>query len=143
MSASRFLGIWRLVSYTRRQANGTVDHPYTEQPIGRLTYDPAGRMSAQLMRPGRRSTLPSGVSFALANASDVELREAASGFIAYYGRFDVDEAAEMVIHHVDACLVPSWVGTDLRRQYRFNGDRLFLRAEAAGQVVDLEWQREA
>ncbi|MBY0506663.1 MAG: lipocalin-like domain-containing protein [Bryobacteraceae bacterium] len=138
----QLLGVWNLVSYARRGANGKVDYPYSERPVGRITYDSAGRMSAQLMRPGRRSTLASGVSFATGRAADAEIREAVAGFIAYYGTFTVDERVGEVIHHVEACLVPSWVGTDLRRKYRFTGDHLTLTAVAGDFSVELVWRRE-
>lgn len=137
----QFLGVWKLVSYTRKAADGKVDYPYTEKPVGRITYDAAGRMSAQLMKPGRKSTLPSGMSFVLGRASDAEIREAVGGFIAYYGTFEVDEKAGEVVHHVEACLVPSWVGTDLRRKYQFAGKRMTLRAAVGGITVDLVWER--
>jgi hypothetical protein len=54
----------------------------------------------------------------------------------------VDESAQTVIHHVQACLVPSWVGTDLKRTYRFDGNRLVLTASTATGVLELVWERE-
>ena len=137
----QLLGVWKLVSYLRKSANGRVDAPYGDQPVGRLTYDSAGRMSAQLMRPGRKSRQPVGVSFITGTASEAELREATGGFIAYFGTFDVDEASTTVIHHVEACLVPSWVGHDLRRKYRLQGNRLLLSAVTPAYTVDLIWER--
>ena len=59
--------------------------------MGRITYDRAGRMSAQLMRPGRRYMVASGVSLIAGNASGEETRAAVDGFIAYFGTFDVNE----------------------------------------------------
>ncbi|HEV2688580.1 MAG TPA: lipocalin-like domain-containing protein, partial [Bryobacteraceae bacterium] len=47
----RFIGVWKLVSCELKSANGDLTYPYGEQPIGRITYDKAGRMSATLMRP--------------------------------------------------------------------------------------------
>jgi hypothetical protein len=61
---------------------------------------------------------------------------AQGGFIAYFGTFDVDESTQTVIHHVQACLVPSWVGTDLKRTYRFNASRLVLTAVTTS-VIEL------
>ena len=75
------------------------------------------------------------------NASAEEIREAVNGFIAYFGTFDVDESAKTVIHHVEACLVPGWVGTDLKRNYRFTANRLVLTA-ATTSVLELTWERE-
>ncbi len=138
----RFLGVWTLISCERKSADGRIDYPYGEKPVGRITYDKAGRMSAQLMRPGRRSTVPPGVSLIVGGASPEELREAVTGFIAYFGTFDVDESTQTVIHHVQSCLVPSWVGNDLKRTYRFNANRMTLTAKSAGSVTALVWERE-
>jgi hypothetical protein len=137
----RLIGVWKLIGCERKSKDGRIDYPYGEKPVGRITYDKAGRMSAQLMRPGRRSTVPSGQSLITGNAGAEEIREAVDGFIAYYGSFDVDESARTVIHHVQACLVPSWVGTDLKRTYRFDANRLVLTA-ATTSVLELVWERE-
>ena len=139
---NRFIGVWRLISLVRKSQDGHIDYPYGDRPVGRITYDKAGRMSAQLMRPGRRSTVAPGVSFSAGNASGQEIREAVNGYIAYFGTFDVDEPAHSVIHHVQACLIPSWVGTDLKRTYRFNSTRLVLTAAAPANVLELIWERE-
>jgi hypothetical protein len=137
----RFIGVWRLIRCERKSKDGRIDYPYGEKPVGRITYDRAGRMSALLMRPGRRSTVAPGVSLIAGNANGEEIREAVNGFIAYFGTFDVDESTQVVIHHVQACLVPSWVGTDLKRTYRFNASRLLLTAVTTS-VLELIWERE-
>jgi hypothetical protein len=137
----RFIGVWGLVRCERKSKDGRIDYPYGEKPVGRINYDRAGRMSAQLMRPGRRSTVAPGVSLIAGNANGEEIHEAVNGFIAYFGTFDVDESTRTVIHHVQACLVPSWVGTDLKRTYRFNASRLVLTAVTAS-VLELIWERE-
>lgn len=139
---TRFIGVWKLISAERKLKDGRIDYPYGEKPVGRITYDKAGRMSAQLMRPGRRSTLAAGMSFVSGNASAEEIREAVAGFAAYFGRFDVDEASKTVTHHVEACLIPSYAGTDLKRTYRFFSNRLQLSADSPLGVLDLVWERE-
>ncbi len=137
----RFIGVWRLISCELKTKSGSVTYPYGENPIGRITYDKAGRMSAQLMRPGRRGS--SHKTSAGFRASDPdELREAVNGFIAYYGTYDIDESSRTVIHHVQACLIPSWVGTDLKRTYEFSGNRLILTAVSDDSTVRLVWERE-
>ena len=135
---NRFIGVWRLVSCVRKESNGDLTYPYGEKPVGRIAYDKAGRMSVQIMRPGRSQA--SGRT--LRGASVDILREAVDGFIAYFGTFDVDEATRTVVHHVQACLVPSWVGTDLKRIYEFEGNRLILTAESEEGTLRLTWQRE-
>jgi hypothetical protein len=136
----RFIGVWSLISCERRYKDGRIDYPYGEKPVGRITYDKAGRMSAQLMRPGRRSTVTPGLPLT-GNASTEEILDAVNGFTAYFGTFDIDESAQMVIHHVQACLVPSWVGTDLKRTYRFDSGRLVLTATVPTSVLNLVWER--
>jgi hypothetical protein len=142
VARNRFIGIWRLISCERKSKDGRIDYPYGEKPVGRITYDKAGRMSALLMRPGCPSTVPPGLSLIAGNASAEEIREAVNDCIAYLGTFDVDESAKTVIHHVQACLVPSWVGTDLKRIYQFNADRLVLTAVTTSSALELIWERE-
>jgi hypothetical protein len=130
----RLIGIWRLLSFDMA-VDGNVSQPYGEAPIGRLTYDDAGRMSAQLMKPGRKSSIddPSEV----ANANCDELRQIADGYAGYYGTFTLDEESNTVIHHVEACTLPAWVGTAQTRQYEFVGAHLVLRAGSS----KLVWER--
>ena len=140
---SRFIGVWKLIRFERKLKDGRMEYPYGEKPVGRITYDKAGRMSAQLMRPGRRSAVPPGLNFIAGNANQDEITEAVSGYAAYFGTYDVDEASTTVIHHVHGALVPSWVGTDLKRTYHFEGkQRLLLSATTAAGVLDLLWEKE-
>lgn len=144
----KLIGVWHLVSYEMKdKPTGQVTLPYGTKPEGRITYDRAGRMSAQLMRPGRtplKGRVPQAGAFAiLATASEAELREMTGGFIAYYGTYDVSEPERTIIHHVKGCLLPNWVGTDLRRGYEFEGDRrLTLIADTPRATGRLVWERE-
>ena len=137
----RFIGVWRHIRCESRYKDGRIEYPYGEKPVGRITYDKAGRMSAQLMRPGRRATVPSGVGLVAGNATTDEIREAVDGFASYFGTFDVDESTKTVTHHVQGCLVPTWVGTDLKRTYLFTANRLTLTATTTS-VRELIWERE-
>jgi hypothetical protein len=38
----------------------------------------------------------------------------------------VDEAGQVVVHHVTGSLLPNWTGSDQVRFYQFEGDRLTL-----------------
>ena len=51
--SDEFIGVWNLISFERRTAAGEVTYPMGAKPVGRLTYDALGRMSAQIMRPDR------------------------------------------------------------------------------------------
>ncbi len=137
----RFLGVWRLIRCESRFPDGRIEYPYGEKPVGRITYDKAGRMSAQLMRPGRRASVPSGVGLVAGHATTEEIRDAVDGFASYFGTFDVDESTKIVTHHVQGCLVPTWVGTDLKRTYQFTANRLLLTATTTS-IRELVWERE-
>ena len=140
---SRLIGVWKLRSCLRTFKDGRTEHPFGEQPVGRIEYDKAGRMSALLMRPGRHSTLPPGVE--LDKATNEELRDAVTGFVSYFGTFEIDEAAQKVIHHIEASLSPSWVGTDLKRSFHFDAGRLILTRPApdGSSSDELIWERES
>jgi hypothetical protein len=139
---SRLIGVWKLRSCVRTFKDGRTEYHFGKQPVGRIEYDKAGRMSALLMRPDRRSTLPPGVE--LDQATNEELRDAVTGFVSYFGTYDIDEATQTVVHHVEASLSPSWVGIDLNRSFHFDAGRLILTRPAPdGSSSDkLVWERE-
>jgi hypothetical protein len=103
-------------------------------------------MFAQLMNPGRRPVGGSanrGAAAVIATASAEDMREMLTGFNAYFGTFDVDEPSRTVIHHIQSALIPTWVGTDQRRQYEFSGRGELVMMNTAGQAAyRLVWQRE-
>jgi hypothetical protein len=139
----RFAGVWRLVSFEMVLPDGTVEHPYGADPVGRLIYDLDGRMSGQLMRRGR----PSLLSEPITGPADEEIRAAFDGYIAYFGSYRVDAERGVVIHSVEASLYPNWVGGEQVREYDFAGNRLTLVARSgkpgARRVGRLVWELEA
>jgi len=40
------MGVWKLIRCERKWADGRVDYPYGKTPVGRISYDKQGRMSA-------------------------------------------------------------------------------------------------
>jgi hypothetical protein len=136
----RFQGAWTLVTYERRAPDGTVIYPMGQNPAGRLTYDGLGRMSAQLMRRNR----PLFAGDRQGGTAD-EIKAAFEGYIGYCGSYEVHEKEGFVIHHVEICSFPNWIGTDQKRFFEFSDERLILRVRntLAGQDGDnrLVWQR--
>ena len=143
MKRADFVGSWKLVSYELRASDGRAEQPFGGAPAGRLMYDAHGRMAGQCMDPRRPK-------FACSNAargSHKEVRAAFTRYIAYYGSYTLDARAGTVTHHVEGCLYPNWVGTDLVRKAEFSGKRMTLRTppiqtgsrEVVGTLV---WERE-
>jgi hypothetical protein len=137
----RFPGTWRLLSYQTHLPDGTIEYPFGEEATGLLIYTLEGAMSGQVMRAGRAS-LPSG--YRRSGAVD-EVLAAFEGYIAYCGAYRVEEESSEVIHCVEASLFPNWVGTEQRRGYQFDAERLALSAEGSRKGVTVSnrliWQR--
>jgi hypothetical protein len=141
-AARRLVGVWRLEAIRDRAADGRERvHPdFGSSLDGLLVYSESGHVSVQFMRRDRprwrREDEP----------TDAERAEAARGYGAYAGRYEVDEAAGTVLHHVETALIPNRVGVTLTRFFSFEGDRLTLsppRFQRDGVEVDrtLVWRR--
>ena len=143
----KFIGVWKLISgESKDEVTGEVRYPWGTKPVGRLAYDEAGRVFAQLMNPGRRSVggmANRGAAAAIETASAEDMREMLTGFNAYFGTFDVDQSAGTVIHHLQSALIPSWVGSDQRRGYQFSAaGELIMLNTASRADYRLVWKRD-
>ena len=131
----RFVGNWLLVTIENYDDTG-VARPgaYTG---GRIMYDAAGQMSAQLTRPDR-PPLPS-------DAGEAPRAAAYTSYVAYYGAYEIDAAAGKVTHKVEGSLNPNWPKTDLPRYFAFSDGNHTLKLSirnAAGRVTGtLTWAR--
>ena len=107
-------------------------------------YDTHGNFAVQIMRPDRLSFASSDMQ----KSTDDELRSAYMGYLAYYGRYTVDQEENTVTHHVDGSLFPNWVGTSQKRFFSFSGDdQLILTTpptDFGGEPVSgvVAWERE-
>jgi len=141
----KLLGTWDLISWEAKlKTTGKVEYPCGKNPVGRITYDSAGRMSAQLMDPGRRVVGKGlGQRAMLATFSTTDMREVLAGCFCYFGTFDIDETARTVIHHLQAHLRPAWAGDEWRRTYEFSGDNQITLTYSTDESDDrLIWKRD-
>jgi hypothetical protein len=144
------IGVWELVSLQDHRPNGEVLDWMGKKPTGTLVYSPDGRMSVQIMRDSRPAVTGSMWSRdgrdLLPSASANEIRDAYSGYYAYFGTWDVDERAHTVTHHIRASLRSVEVGADYVRPYEFSGEQLLLRsavetASGEKQTRVITWRR--
>jgi len=133
----RLIGSWDLVSYEIRTPAGQVSQTLGPDPVGRISYDAEGRMSAQLMRRG----VPRFGGTAREKATTDEIVAAWRGYIGYFGRYTIDEVNSAVIHEVEAAWYPNFVGTKQVRHYVFEGDRLTLQADSPSGRSTIVWKR--
>jgi len=142
MKNDQFIGTWKLIACEFRSADRHSDFPFGHDPLGTISYDASGNMSVQIMRPD----CPKFASGDNYNGTPEEVRAAFEGSLAYFGRYQVDEAAGIVTHHVVGCTFPNWIGSDQQRYYKFSGKRLTLSAppmpmKGAMAVGVLVWER--
>jgi hypothetical protein len=133
----QFIGNWRLVSFENFDEKGAVR--LNSFNGGRIMYDAAGQMAAQLTYSNRKPlSTPS---------TETERAEAYTSYLSYFARYSIDPAAKTVTHHVEGSTNPNWVNTqtNLVRWYAFSadGNRLTLSTKnAAGRVTGtLTWDR--
>src|SRR5260370_251935 len=86
-AAQKFVGSWKLISYEYISSAGEVSYPRGREPIGRITYDAAGRMSVQMMQPGR----PKSDGIVQDEETPEQMIAAYRGYSAYFGTYTVDE----------------------------------------------------
>ena len=117
------LGAWELVSFVARDvATGEDRHPLGAAPRGLILYTADGHMSAQLAE------------------SDM------SEYIAYGGRYSVDEETSTLHHDVTISMMPELLAQPQFRNASVDGDFLTLsatRSDDAGVTThsSLVWRR--
>jgi len=136
-SAHQFVGMWRLVSWTKEYDDGTVKQdPRSESYI---IYTDNGRMCWVAMDPNRPNLSE--------NPTEAEEATAYRGFGGYCAVVEIDLEDGYVVHHVDIARTPNAVGIDRKRWFQFDGpDRLHLRVDPTENVApliesSLVWER--
>jgi Lipocalin-like domain len=113
------LGTWKLQSFTDEDLEtGEKTNLFGVHPSGYLSYGPDGRMYAILLKEGRNA--PGALV-----PTDAERVDLYSGLIAYAGTYSIE--GDKVSHHIDASWNQSWTGTTQVRQFRIDGNSLYIR----------------
>jgi len=131
----RFIGTWELVSTEEQLADGSK-RPYPsvgKDGKGFLMYSADGHMCAELMNPDRPRWKDE------SKPTDEEKALAITGFTAYCGRYEIDEARHVVFHHPEVAWMPNWVGTRQERPYKLEGDILTFSSKVAGGSGIVGW----
>ena len=115
------VGSWRL-SYEDRDAAGMVAYPDGKTPAGLLIFDSTGDMAVQLMK-----TPPPDVASDDRDRFTMQEKVAFyDGYVAYFGRYEVDLTRKVVTHLPEADLSRLYIGRREERHYELTGYRLVL-----------------
>ena len=120
-TARDFLGAYDLVRTESLNDSGewvTTSDAFGPDPRGIIMYDGVGSMSVYIVRQGR---------------------EASTGNLAYYGRYEVDAAGRVVTHRREYNSNPNGP-VDAVRGFEFDADLLILTVEPARQFR-LFWRK--
>ena len=117
--ASRLVGTWRVVEFCNVDRPGDTTYTLGREPIGYFIYDPTGKLSIQAMR-----AKPTG-AFTKDSVPLKGMAEVRESYFGYFGTYTVTSDST-VVHHVTGGSLPSYIGTDQPRNYRFHGDTLSI-----------------
>ncbi len=133
---SHLAGNWRLVS-SQAVIDGVAQDLFGPNPNGYLVLTPEGRLAAITTAPGR-----------VPGEGDAARAALHRSMMAYTGRYRVEGNDFVTV--VDASWNETWNGTEQRRHFRIEGDRLYIESAPAPSVsvpgkIDFRrvvWERE-
>ena len=122
----QLIGTWKLVAFEDRKdkhdPNSEWTYPYGKNPRGYLVYDDTGHVMIQMMKIPPPRPFASGED----KPTPEEAKAAIIGYVAYFGTYTVDAVKNIVVHHVEGSLDPSYIGKDQPRPFKLSGDRLLI-----------------
>jgi hypothetical protein len=127
------VGTWRLVSFEDVE-NGQTIRRFGDKPLGIFIYTADGHVAIQIANPANPVCVAPGKKSGPGRKDDVaapactpeQMQALLDGYVAYWGTYTIDAAAGVVIHHVQSDISGGYAGTDQRRPFRLEGDRLVI-----------------
>jgi hypothetical protein len=131
------IGTWRLISWQVVAEDAEPEDLFGANPKGYLILTQEGRTLA-LTTAGERT----------GGMGDSERAALHRSMVAYSGRYRVE--GQDLITTVDVSWNETWNGTEQRRRFRIEGDRLFIESAPAPSIVTpgridfrrIVWERE-
>jgi hypothetical protein len=136
---NKFIGTWKLKSWTAQKANEII-YPYGKHPTGYISYLPDKLMIAVIMRDLKdipdifKTVVP-------LEATDEECIASFKSYLSYWGSYEIAEKSGVIIHKVEGCWYPKWIGTEQERHFEFKDNLLLLSSQINLMDHVLTWQR--
>ena len=141
MPAGQLAGTWTLVLVDNVLPDGSRVHLYGSEPHGILTFDAAGRYALQIYRSDRAKFASNDKS----KGTPEENSAAVQGANSHFGRYTVNEIDRTVTFRIEHASFPNWEGTEQKRSYTVEGDRLKCTVPTpttGGTAIgEVEWKR--
>lgn len=141
---NEIIGSWKLLSYIEIPVGGEeYMFPLGTGPKGVLLFSPDGYMSVQIA-VNNAVKYQSDDKFAV---SDEQLAARFKRYIAFTGKYTIDNVLSYVIYHIETSLYPNWEGEKQIRKMDFEGDILYQKSVepimSNGQLVNayMTWQK--
>ena len=116
------IGSWKLVSWQVISEDGTAHDVFGASPKGYLVLTPEGRSIVVTTAAGR-----------VGGMDDANRATLHKSMLAYSGRYRVEGGD--FITTVEVSWNEEWNGTEQRRHYRIEGDKLFIESAPAPSIV--------
>jgi len=143
LKAEDLVGTWRLRSFKNVGSDGSEVYPLGERPVGYIFYNHDGYVSVQIMAEGRVPYQEPD----LFGGTPQERSEAISTYISYAGPFEAFPDRDTVIHHIEVCSYPNWIGNAQERFVKLDGGVLVLSTtkpmivQGVTRSAELVWER--
>lgn len=116
-------GAWNLVSFEQETQEGKVTYPLGIDAQGSIYYLPDGFVSVHIMQVNRSEFV------APALYANCQLKYTDLGYLAYSGRFSLNQSETVMTHHIDISLFPEWIGGQQVRIIKLDGEHLSLSSD--------------
>ncbi|ERJ58089.1 lipocalin-like domain-containing protein [Sphingobacterium paucimobilis] len=141
---NEIIGTWELLSYIEVPINGIdSSFPFGKTPKGLLLYSPDGYMSVQISASDDLKYR----SDDRMHPSEEESQQRMRGYLAFSGRYTVDNRRAHVVYDIESSFFPNWEGIRQVRKLDFDGDILFQKSldpiRSDGRMVHahMTWKR--
>ncbi|RZF61392.1 lipocalin-like domain-containing protein [Sphingobacterium corticibacterium] len=122
---NELVGTWRLLSYIEVPIEGDDSlFPMGKNPYGILMYSPDGYMAVQVSKDERLLYKSNDKMM----ASQEEMVSSLQGYIAFCGKYKVDNRNAVVTYCIESSLFPNWRDQMQHRKIDFEGDVLYLKS---------------
>ena len=134
------VGTWKLHTVVHQTMKGKKSYPMGKNPSGLLVYTPRGHMSVTIAAEKRKKFRKPYID----GGTMKQKADAIASFVSYAGKYHVE--GHEIVHKIQICLFPDWVGGEVRRFMQMKGNTLVLTVPPFVQkgkehIAQLVWKR--